>query len=82
MTLSTRSMLPSSFWSGVAVPRSKSAMMVLLCHGGALVVLGLRARLRDGLADHRAHRLGLDDVVGAVDLGQALAFCVAGLADC
>lgn len=28
MTLSTRSMLPSSFWSGVAVPRSKSAMMV------------------------------------------------------
>jgi hypothetical protein len=46
---------------------------VLLRHGGALVVLGLGARLGDGLADHDAHRLGLDDVVGAVDLGETLA---------
>ena len=47
---------------------------VLLRHGGALVVLGLGARLRDGLPNVDAHRLGLDDVVGAVDLGEALAF--------
>lgn len=47
---------------------------VLLGHGGALVVFGLGAGFGDGLADGGADRFGLDDVVGAVDLGQALAF--------
>lgn len=52
---------------------------VLLCHGGALVVLGFRASLGDGLSDSDTDGLGLDDVVGAIDLGQALTFCVSGL---
>jgi hypothetical protein len=51
---------------------------VLLRHGGALVVLGLAARLADGLADSDADGLGLDDFVGAVDFGEALAFGVGG----
>ena len=42
---------------------------ILLRHRRALVVLGFGARLGDGLADYGAHRLGLDDVVGAVDFG-------------
>jgi hypothetical protein len=52
---------------------------ILLGHSSALVVLSLRACLGDGLSDGDTDSLGLDDVVGAVDLGQALAFCVAGL---
>ena len=47
---------------------------ILLGHGAALVVLRLGAGLGDGLADCRAHRLGLDDIVGTVDLCEALAF--------
>lgn len=43
-------------------------------HGAALVVLALGARFGDGLADDDADGLGLDDVVGAVDLCEALAF--------
>jgi hypothetical protein len=31
------------------------------------------------LSDGDTDGLGLDDVVGTVDLGQALTFCVAGL---
>jgi hypothetical protein len=46
---------------------------VLLRHGRALVVLGLRAGLGNSLADSDADSLGLDDVVGTVDLGKALA---------
>jgi hypothetical protein len=42
---------------------------VLLRHGRALVVFGLAARLLDGVADGAAHRFGLDDVFGPVDLG-------------
>jgi hypothetical protein len=51
---------------------------ILLRHGGALVVLGLAARLADGLADGDTDGLGLDDFVGAVDFGEALAFGVGG----
>ena len=47
---------------------------ILLRHGRALIVLRLGPRLANRLADHNPHRLGLDDVVGAIDLGQALAF--------
>ena len=47
---------------------------VLLCHGGALVVFGFAAGLGDGLANGSANGLGLDDVVGTVDLSEALAF--------
>jgi hypothetical protein len=46
---------------------------VFLCHGGALVVLGLGACFGDCLAHERANRLGLDNVIGAVDLGETLA---------
>ena len=52
---------------------------VLLRHSGALVVLGFRSRLRNRLPDLDAHRLGLDNVVGAVDLCETLAFGVSGL---
>ena len=49
---------------------------VALC--GKVLLRHLRLHLvpafNDGLADHRAHGLGLDDVVASVDLGQVLAF--------
>lgn len=53
---------------------------VLLCHGRALVVLGLGACLADGLTYGGAYSLGLHDVVAAVDLGETLTFgaCAAG----
>jgi hypothetical protein len=47
---------------------------ILLCHGRALVVLRLGARLGDGLADLDANGLGLDDIIRAVDFGEALTF--------
>jgi hypothetical protein len=47
---------------------------ILLRHRSTLVVLRLGARLGDGLADLDANGLGLDDVIGAVDFGEALAF--------
>lgn len=47
---------------------------ILLCHGSALVVFGFTASLGNGLPDNCADSLGLDDVVGTVDLGEALAF--------
>ncbi len=47
---------------------------ILLCHGRSLIVLGFGAGLGDGLADCGAYGLWLDDVVGAVDFGEALAF--------
>jgi hypothetical protein len=47
---------------------------ILLRHRSTLVVLRLGPRLANRLADRNSHRLGLDDVVGAIDFGQALAF--------
>jgi hypothetical protein len=47
---------------------------ILLCHGRPLVVLRLGPRLGNGLADDGADGLGLHNVVGSVNLGQALAF--------
>ena len=54
---------------------------VLLRHSGTLVVLSFRACLRDGLPDNDTDCLRLDDVVRAVDLSQALTFCVARLSN-
>jgi hypothetical protein len=45
---------------------------ILLCHGRALVVLRLRARLANRLADYSSDSLGLHNVVGTINLGQAL----------
>ena len=47
---------------------------VFLCHCIAFIVLGLAASLFNGIADSCAHRLGLNDVVGAVDFCKVLAF--------
>jgi hypothetical protein len=52
---------------------------ILLRHSRALVVLGLGASLGDSLADLGADGLGLDDVVGTVDLGEALAIATRAL---
>ncbi|KAB8342924.1 hypothetical protein FH972_022521 [Carpinus fangiana] len=47
---------------------------ILLRHGGSFVVLRVRARGLDRIADLCANGLGLDNVVGAVNLSQVLAF--------
>lgn len=54
------------------------ARQVLLRHGAALLVLEVVARLGEGLGDVLGHLLRRDGPVGAVDLGQALAFGVVG----
>ena len=48
---------------------------ILLCQSG----LHLLSCLADGIADSLADSVGLDDVVGSVDLGQTLAFGSASL---
>jgi uncharacterized protein involved in tellurium resistance len=52
---------------------------VLLRHGRALVVLGLGASLGDSLTDCNTDGLGFDDVVGAIDLGEALTLAASAL---
>lgn len=49
---------------------------IFLRHGGAFIVLGFAARLRNGLANHGADGFGLDDVVRTIDFGQMLALLV------
>lgn len=57
---------------------------VALCREVLLRHLGLHflALVRDHLADFFADCVGLDDFVGAVDFGEALAFAAAGLGGC
>lgn len=57
---------------------------VALCCEVFLRHLGLHflALVRDHLADFFADCVGLDDFVGAVDFGEALAFATAGLGEC
>lgn len=54
---------------------------VALCREVLLRHLGLHllALVRDHAADFLANRVGLDDLVAAVDFGEALAFAAAGL---